>query len=731
MKQLTTVRIKYDDGHFSDLIPIGIFAKNVNWSEDDGDSRTLVDVIGANFDQAEYPIQSQINLLSSATDALTQDVRDAKNAIDSRTTIIDNNAQQVTVLTNNFNGYVSQLDSLKEKVNRQEISVGGYDAQLQELDDLLKRNQDPDRDYANGYSGLVQTVNAHTSQIEELNKTAVVAPAAKEAVEQLTSKVEEIKDDTNAEIDVLKAQLAAMESTVPSELKTVRIPLQQNKFKVFSDQVPTCWKKNGIVMICGSVTLQQEFTFSKENTQLLVGTIPEGFRPYEHMATTQKYNGINNNTFFLDCRKDTGNIYIKYPDLATIPAGKYFNLDTIYIAEDVQEATKETLSEIAGARIGFNAVEYNTLGEAIREQMSLLQDNIRQVSKSAAAANQAADKAILSGVTTSYDNGNVTLESDTENWYEDYTTEAHRLRGTIALENETNLNNLINIENYYADGPTAATLVNSPISTSFGLTVEWILNSNTYIRQTLRSALSNSTYFRLRLPKDSSYIWTEWENSNTYNKGLYGIKVLTQNIDLNDITEIGEYTLSNSNMNVGNFPIKDKISTDTGTEQEVTRFVRSRLTVEKTLSDGNQGYIRQTIKPFNDDSFWTRRTTDLGWSSWKCFAPNAVEGPNYYTTITNNGSFEHLNNQNVYYTTGKVAQLKFECKVLQGHQTGWVVVGSGAPAPIRNMYWQFAVGENPACYRIRITMDGTISLAAPDATSYNYTILNFVTYITQ
>jgi hypothetical protein len=34
-------------------------------------------------------------------------VQDAKNAIDSRTAIIDNNAQQITVLTNNFNGYVS------------------------------------------------------------------------------------------------------------------------------------------------------------------------------------------------------------------------------------------------------------------------------------------------------------------------------------------------------------------------------------------------------------------------------------------------------------------------------------------------------------------------------------------------------------------------------------------------------------------------------------------------
>jgi hypothetical protein len=47
------------------------------------------------------------------------------------------------------------------------------------------------------------------------------------------------------------------------------------------------------------------------------------------------------------------------------------------------------------------------------------------------------------------------------------------------------------------------------------------------------------------------------------------------------------------------------------------------------------------------------------------------------------------------------------------------------------MYWQFATGENPACYRVRITTDGTISLGAPDATSYNYRILNFVTYITQ
>ena len=59
MSKLTTIRIKYENGTYSDQIPVGVFAENVNWN----DEVTLVDVLGQVAFKTKGTIQEQIDRL--------------------------------------------------------------------------------------------------------------------------------------------------------------------------------------------------------------------------------------------------------------------------------------------------------------------------------------------------------------------------------------------------------------------------------------------------------------------------------------------------------------------------------------------------------------------------------------------------------------------------------------------------------------------------------------------
>ena len=61
MNKLTAIKIKYDDGTYSDEIPISVLSENVEWDS----THTLVDVLGSIDVDAKGTIQAQIDKLSN------------------------------------------------------------------------------------------------------------------------------------------------------------------------------------------------------------------------------------------------------------------------------------------------------------------------------------------------------------------------------------------------------------------------------------------------------------------------------------------------------------------------------------------------------------------------------------------------------------------------------------------------------------------------------------------
>lgn len=61
MDKLTAIKIKYDDGTYSDEIPVGVLSKNVEWDS----THTLVDVLGSIDVDVTGAIQAQIDKLSN------------------------------------------------------------------------------------------------------------------------------------------------------------------------------------------------------------------------------------------------------------------------------------------------------------------------------------------------------------------------------------------------------------------------------------------------------------------------------------------------------------------------------------------------------------------------------------------------------------------------------------------------------------------------------------------
>ena len=59
MDKLTAIKIKYDDGTFSDEIPVSTLAENIEWDS----THTLVDVLGSVDVDITGTIQDQISRL--------------------------------------------------------------------------------------------------------------------------------------------------------------------------------------------------------------------------------------------------------------------------------------------------------------------------------------------------------------------------------------------------------------------------------------------------------------------------------------------------------------------------------------------------------------------------------------------------------------------------------------------------------------------------------------------
>jgi len=68
MDKLTAIKIKYDDGTYSDEIPVSVLSGNVEWDS----THTLVDVLGSIDVNVTGTIQDQISRLFNEKVSITQ-----------------------------------------------------------------------------------------------------------------------------------------------------------------------------------------------------------------------------------------------------------------------------------------------------------------------------------------------------------------------------------------------------------------------------------------------------------------------------------------------------------------------------------------------------------------------------------------------------------------------------------------------------------------------------------
>ena len=120
MNKLTTIRIKYDDGTYSDKIPVSVLSENVKWDN----THTLVDVLGSIDVDAKGTIQAQIDKLSNntqLTDVLGNvDVR-AKGTVQDQIDKLSNNNTQFNThlasINDNLNNFVTNFTNVLGNVD--------------------------------------------------------------------------------------------------------------------------------------------------------------------------------------------------------------------------------------------------------------------------------------------------------------------------------------------------------------------------------------------------------------------------------------------------------------------------------------------------------------------------------------------------------------------------------------------------------------------------------------
>ena len=106
MDKLTAIKIKYNDGTYSDEIPVSVLSENVEWDN----THTLVDVLGSIDVDAKGTIQAQIDKLSNNTQ-----LTDVLGNVDvsAKGTVQD----QIDKLSNNNTQFDTQLASINDNLN--------------------------------------------------------------------------------------------------------------------------------------------------------------------------------------------------------------------------------------------------------------------------------------------------------------------------------------------------------------------------------------------------------------------------------------------------------------------------------------------------------------------------------------------------------------------------------------------------------------------------------------
>lgn len=137
MNKLTAIKIKYDDGTYSDKIPVSVLSENVEWDN----THTLVDVLGSIDVDAKGTIQAQIDKLSNntqLTDVLGNIDVKADGTVQDQIKKLSNEKVSNTQLTDVLgNVDVSAKGTVQDQIDKLSNNNTQFDTQLTSINDDL------------------------------------------------------------------------------------------------------------------------------------------------------------------------------------------------------------------------------------------------------------------------------------------------------------------------------------------------------------------------------------------------------------------------------------------------------------------------------------------------------------------------------------------------------------------------------------------------------------------
>lgn len=275
-----------------------------------------------------------------------------------------------------FNVYAEYTDSdkLVKRWNTQISSIEIFKT-LEEGDtEPTQENLD---EFERLLAQLTDLVNEYESAVAEAESTAVAeavqaAKEAKEAAEIAMSGTPDGYADLVSDVAAFDARLIEISKHYSQFSESAYKAIDADKWKVFSDQIPTFRKINNIVVVSGSLESIVDISVSNNATVMLM-TAPDGFRTYNNIGFRQSLARMSDprlrGDYFLDFRAD-GFVYLRWSmvdtGVTTLPAGTVVNVSAIYLCEDADQGGITQNAELVDARICVDGTSFSSTGSHIR-----------------------------------------------------------------------------------------------------------------------------------------------------------------------------------------------------------------------------------------------------------------------------------------------------------------------------------------------------------------------------
>lgn len=313
MNKLTSIRIKQNDGTYSDDILVQVLADNVVWTQ--GSTVSLLDILGQVQYETKGSIQHQIDTISikqvedARIGATNTQYSDLKTRLDDEYVNLQNRIAAVATDLRTETGTRSNEDTaIRASISAQ--------ATTRQNNDTTLSNQ------------IITEVNARKNGDDVLTKRISAEESARQTADNT------LQSNINAEVSARQTADSTMSAQIAQILNT-----------------------NGVIDIQhGALAVQ-----AAAGATNFTCTFPRAFSSVPNVVATVRVSGNTDSQTVKITSTTTSNF-----------AGTVFNAGTATVSAYVEWVATigdtDLNSEITDARVGANSEIYNTLGEAIREQ---------------------------------------------------------------------------------------------------------------------------------------------------------------------------------------------------------------------------------------------------------------------------------------------------------------------------------------------------------------------------